>query len=531
MDCRSSMDAWLAVHNLPRMVVFLLVAVSGLGPTARSFGQLRSGRGERVLYQEELAEQRAGERRGSVEPASGQSRRSASGQVVSAAFTDADSVVQPSIPMSASCEGCGSCDACDGLPYEQQIPHGSAGNYGIGCGASGCDGMRCNTCRGGYSWLAPTVTTACPPGCGPLMALWYRLSVRAEVPLYWRRDQGSPILVTTSPAGTGADTAGRLGIPGDPLPNTTSILFGNSVIDDQATAGVRLNLSTWLDPQQCWGLMFRYWNAGDHDVSQSFDSNSFPILARPFLNTEQTDPLLQPDAQLIAFPGDTVGSVRIDASSAVDGLELMLRKQIYQDRFTRVDGLFGYQHMQVEEGLVVFSDTTVTGNLPPLQGANIQVTDRFHTENEFNGVAYGLMSSRHFACWKMETMFRLGAGNLRRKVNISGTTVTSSGGASNTETQGLLARNTNSQPFVDDTFVVLPEAGINFAYCIRPGLDFNIGYNYLLLPKVAQAAQQIDKDLAVNASDPLVGALDPKLVFDERRFWLHSLGLGVQLRY
>ena len=120
---------------------------------------------------------------------------------------------------------------------------------------------------------------------------------------------------------------------------------------------------------------------------------------------------------------------------------------------------------------------------------------------------------------------------MQRRVNISGSTTTTSGGVSNTENQGLLARNTNSQPFVDDTFIVIPELAVNLAYRIRPGLDFNLGYNYMVIPKVAQAAQQLDDDLAVNLSDPLTGALDPALDFDERKFWLHSLGFGLQLRY
>jgi hypothetical protein len=128
-------------------------------------------------------------------------------------------------------------------------------------------------------------------------------------------------------------------------------------------------------------------------------------------------------------------------------------------------------------------------------------------------------------------LVRLGAGNLRREVNIGGSTTTTSAGQSNTVGQGLLARSTNSRSFTDDTFVIVPEVGINFAYCLRPGLDFNVGYNYMLIPKVAQASQQINDNLRVNLSDPLTGALDPGFNFDERAYWLHSLGLGLQLRY
>ena len=53
----------------------------------------------------------------------------------------------------------------------------------------------------------------------------------------------------------------------------------------------------------------------------------------------------------------------------------------------------------------------------------------------------------------------------------------------------------------------------------------------MLIPKIAQASRQLDKDLAVNLSDPLVGSLDPQLDFEEREYWLNSLGLGLQMRY
>lgn len=122
-------------------------------------------------------------------------------------------------------------------------------------------------------------------------------------------------------------------------------------------------------------------------------------------------------------------------------------------------------------------------------------------------------------------------GICRARFNINGTTTTTANGTSQSTTQGLLARNTNDQPFVDDTFVVVPEVGINLACQLRPGLDFTVGYNYMMVPKVAQASQQINDNLAVNLSDPRVGSLDPTLRLNERNYWINSLGLGLQLRY
>ncbi|GAB5403655.1 MAG: hypothetical protein Aurels2KO_18860 [Aureliella sp.] len=352
------------------------------------------------------------------------------------------------------------------------------------------------------------------------------MSVRAEVPLYWRRAAGPPALVTTSPDGTAAGVAGRL-----PESGTTSVLLGGEPLNQDANAGFRLTLGTWLGEGKKFGLMFRYFTAGDQDDTYAFDSMSNAILARPFFNTSVAGNFEQ-DAQLIAFPGDSNGSINVNTMSSVTGVDLTLRRLLYMDRFTRVDWLYGYKNVAIDEGLTINSMTNVTGNVPGLQGASIAVSDAFMTENDFNGVSYGIMSSRHFARWKVDAMFRLGAGNLRRKVNINGsTTTTSAAGAVSSSSEGLLARNTNNQAFMDDTFIVIPEVSVGFAYAIGPGFDVRVGYEFMMLPKVAQASQQINDDLAVNLSDPLVGSLDPALNFDERDYWLQSLGLGLQLRY
>ncbi len=467
-------------------------------------GQLRGGRTQRSLYAEaSAAPAQSGARNAPVRDGA---VRSASGQRPPA-------IVSSSAAMRTVVE---SID--DGY-----VPADDGGGGPLGCDELGCDELGCTACDS-YSELAPTCTSmACSPGCGPLMSLWCRMSVRAEVPLYWRRAMESPALVTTSPTGTDADLAGELGR------TTTQILLGNGKFSDALNAGVRLTLTAPLGSEDRFGLMFRYWNAGSQDEEFNFSSNQFPILARPFRDTS-VNPAVA-NTQLIAFPGDSVGNVRVATTSEVDGLDLTLKRMIYLDRFTRIDWLWGYQHVSIDESLTISSNTNVTGNIPGLQGNSIAVSDRFSTQNDFNGVGYGLMSTRQFACWKMESMFRLGLGNLRRQVNINGSTTTTANGATLTTSQGLLARDTNSRAFSDDTFVVLPEVGINFACMLRPGLDFNVGYNYMLVPKVAQAGQQINSDLAVNLSDPLTGALDPALNFRERGYWINSLGLGLQLRY
>lgn len=511
---------WLrfAAHKLP-IVLTALCLCGWLSGTATA--QLRSGRTTRSLYVDEAPVRSPSARPAAVQSSSGQRSqgRKRPAAVVAASYDDSyDDSYNDTYPESYSDSYSGtartSCDDCGDTSFaseEGTEQYFESDGYAE-CGSLGYGNAGCSSC-GGYSDLAPTCTSmSCSPSNGPLLSLWRRMSVRAEVPLFWRRAMGPPPLVTT-------------GALGD---STTQILLGGSdKLDDTAHAGLRLTFSTWLSADQQYALMFRYWNAGNQDDTFNFSSNQFPTLARPFLNTSGT-PAFQ-DTQLVASPGDSIGDLSVATESKLDGLELTLKRMIYQDRFTRVDWLYGYQHVSIDESLSIFSNTT--GTAPPLLGNSIAVRDTFRTANDFNGVVYGLMSSRQINYWKMETLFRLGLGNLRRKVNIDGTTTTTANGASQSTSQGLLARNTNDHPLVDDTFVVVPEVGINLACQLRPGLDFNVGYNYMLVPKVAQASQQINDNLAVNLSDPLVGALDPSLQLNERKYWINSLGLGLQLRY
>jgi hypothetical protein len=336
------------------------------------------------------------------------------------------------------------------------------------------------------------------------------MSIRAEVPLYWRRAAGPPPLVSTA------------ALPGG------QVLLGNGPLNDEATAGFRLNLSAPITSDGRYGLLFRYWTAGEQDDTFNFSSADFPTLARPFLNTTNNAAGVQ-DTNIIGqnnATNENTGNVAVRARSELDGFNIFLRRLMYRDRFSKVEWLYGYQRLNIGEELSINSNSTVIRNPDPLLiGSSIAVSDNFVTENTFNGVVYGLMASREVGRFKFESTARLGLGNLQRRVDINGSSVT---GGVNQTFQGLLARDTNTGSFKDDTFIVLPEFGISAAYQIRPGLDFNVGYNYMLVPKVAQASRQIDKDLAVSFSNT---ATAPSRDFEERDYWINSLGLGLQWNY
>ncbi len=98
-------------------------------------------------------------------------------------------------------------------------------------------------------------------------------------------------------------------------------------------------------------------------------------------------------------------------------------------------------------------------------------------------MALGLGRFSRLGNWSLDTRFKLGMGNLRRQVTISGSETINS---TFVRPAGLLARATNSDIFIEDTFVVSPEFSIDLGYALTSNLDFSIGYNVLSIPKMAE---------------------------------------------
>jgi hypothetical protein len=350
----------------------------------------------------------------------------------------------------------------------------------------------------------------------------YGLHFRAEATRWDRSGQSLPILVTTSPAATPAVDAGQLGLP------TTSILFGGSDVNGTSNTGGRLTVGTWLDDCESWGLVFRGWDAGALSTEFSTANTQFPIIARPFLNVTSTP---EQDTQLIAYPGTSTGNINVKVDSEIAGADLSLKRLIYVTPHSRWEMLYGLQFISLNESLDIRSNTQIVDPLDIRFPASFALTDSFSTQNQFRGFQIGLQGSKQHGCWYYEGMFRLGLGSMERTITINGQNSITSNGSTTTEAQGLLARFSNSGSFASDTFVVVPEAGLLVGYSLTKNIDLTLGYTAMMLPKVAQAASQVDRDLASNLSNPLSGALRPSFVLNESNYWLSGLNFGAQWRY
>ncbi len=388
-----------------------------------------------------------------------------------------------------------SCDACDSNAC---MPWGISLNGSCG---SGCDGN-------------------CIDPCSPLGLLSRRLYMRAEATSFWGTGQLLPTLVTTSvgnPLAAPAD-AGILGAA-----NTRS-LFGGREVGTSATTGIRYEVGVWLDDCRSRGVLVRMFDTGENDVSLQTDGTRQAVIARNFLDV---GPPREQSVVSVAYPNQTSGSISANLSSNTNGGDLLYRQVFYQDHLGRWDWLAGYQTGRLTESLDIVSNTTSLNAPNPI----LDQQDHFRTRNQFHGATLGLGGEAREGNWFFGGLFKVGLGNMERRVDISGSSRTTVGTDVSTQNQGLLARQTNIGTYRTDTFVLVPELGLHVGYRLTGNLDFTVGYSLLRLPKVVRVTETLDRELASNLSSPLTGELRPSFALTDTHFTLHSLNLGLQWAY
>ena len=398
--------------------------------------------------------------------------------------------IHSSLPvMQGSC----SCDQCLGA-----------------CDSIGCDSMGCRSGRCG--------------GLGLRSGNWFG---SIDLLLMFRRGDRPPPLVTTGPS-TDPDTAGQIGDIG-----TTILVGGDSILRD-VTAGGRLELGLWLDQGQHKSVVFRGWFAGEEVFNFNGSQNEFDVLGRPIVDVSDGQ-VGVPDVQLVVFPNETEGTVSVRGESEVFGADISIRRLTHGQFGGTIDVLYGYQFMRVDESLQInttamsLSDdnTVITAPL----GAVQSLQDRFATKNEFHGGQIGFSTLYRENCWSFRSLFKTGFGSLKRTAILTGETTTSIDGVSSTDSQGLLVRNTNSGRFSDSTFAWAPELDFTLGWQKYPNFDVTVGYHIIGLTDALQPSGTIDPTLAVNASDPLVGAASPQLNLDFRTFYVQGVHFGLQYVY
>ena len=431
-----------------------------------------------------------------------------------------DSLVACDALPASEC-GCGAevCTGCD-------LGCDSPGSCGGSCPSGDC--ATCGELCSPQAWR-PCITL-CTPQDG-----W----VSFEYLGWWQDGMALPPLLTSSSDPNVARTeAGVLGSP------TTQILFGGDDVLDDAFDGGRLRFGLWLDRRHTWAVGAEYFELSSETDSFSAASTGNPILARPFFNTQTG----VEDASLIAFPNVLSGSVGISATSELTGAAVNFRhlrncdqgcgKWLFcgcPDHFcSRTEMLIGYRFLELEESVLISENEVSTD---PNNPGNFDIFDRFQTRSQFNGFDIGWTYRRTRGYWTVDTLLRLGVGNTRQTVTISGQTTIDDPNNQPVQTLpgGILAQTSNIGTFQQDEFTVVPEFNANLGYQLTDHLRLTLGYTFIYWSNVVRPGEHISRDLNPNLlpppANPLTGAQRPAFAFDTTDYWVQGINFGGEIRW
>lgn len=354
----------------------------------------------------------------------------------------------------------------------------------------------------------------------PVAEYWWALP---EFGAFWIRGDRLPPLVTASTPGTSLTAAGVLGLP------STSILGGGDRVNGETRAGGMLTLGTWLDDSQLLALQGRFMIVGGHDSTVAAGSDGSQIIARPFTDAATGAGA----AELVSFPGVVKGTATVTASSGLlYGADVQLVRQMYEVPGLRCDFLFGYRFLYFDENLQI--EENLTSLLPASAGANLVVHDRFATANTFNGGELGVRAELWRGPLTLELLARCAAGNVTRRVHITGdTTITVPATAPAISPGGLLALGSNTGVSMSNHIGFIPELGVTAGFQITRNFRATVGYSALWWTNIVRAGEQADLAVNPNLIPPPVagGPRSPALAVDESNLWLQGVRFGLEFRY
>jgi hypothetical protein len=362
-----------------------------------------------------------------------------------------------------------------------------------------------------------------------------RFYFRAEYLMWWVRPQQIPVLATTSVSPASSPNVaglGGFGFLGDP---STRALIGPGSLGGALQSGMRVRAGYWFDDCGTCGIDGSFFFLGRQSTSTSVNSGAFPVLTRPFFAPN----LGAEFGEIVAFPGFSAGSLRVDSSSFLWGADVNLRHAFWNACDFRFEGFVGYRFLSLTERLgITESITALPGNTTDPPGTQVTVQDRFRTRNLFNGGQVGLAAERNWGRVSLDVRGSVALGDTHQELDVSGSQVrVRPGEAPMVFNGGLLAVGPNLGNFNRDRFSVVPEVTINLGYWVTPTIKVYAGYNFLYWSNVIRPGDQIDRtvDLTFIPNPPagvaFSGQARPQPLFRESDLWVNGIQFGLMGRW
>jgi hypothetical protein len=348
-----------------------------------------------------------------------------------------------------------------------------------------------------------------------------RLNMRAEFLLWWMNNDRVPVLGTTGTPASG----GILGQPG------TTNLFGPGAVDLSNRMGGRFGATLLLDESSGWGVDGNFLFLGQRQSNYLVSSANTPVISRPVfvLNNNQEN------AETVAFPNFSTGSLQVDYNSQFWGYDLNIFKRLCSTCNNTFDLFAGYRFLNLSESIDIMELITAGPLAPDPVGTHVGVTDRFATRNVFNGGQLGACYEGRWGRWFVDVRASVALGANDESISIDGSQVkVRPGQAPQVFTGGLLAALSNVGQYSADRFSVVPDVSVNLGYQFTPYLRGFVGYSFIYWSNVVRPGEQIDRtvDLTFIPNAPSVtptGQRRPAVLEQQSDFWAQGINFGFQL--
>ncbi len=356
--------------------------------------------------------------------------------------------------------------------------------------------------------------------------------------LQWTtRGMNTPPLVTTASPTDPEGTRAALGF------GSTRIRFGPGNVLGGLNPGARFTVGYNFDPCGLCAIEGSFFFLGRKKDHAYFDSNTNPVIGRPFFNintgVQDRELTTSPGTQ----PGDVfsgAGTLKIDMSTSLLGAEVNHRRLIWCGHGFQVTGLVGFRYLDLSDHLGIREDVAVLRAIPGVAFANDQILvfDRFDTQNRFFGGQIGAQAEWRNGRWVFEGKAKFAIGSTFQSVNIDGgQRIASANGNVQNFRGGLYALPSNIGHHSQSRFGFAPEFGMKVGFQVTDSMRVFAGYDLLYWSSVLRAGDQIDQALDANqvpnsgAPFPAATQRRPIVPYRATSYFAHGLIAGVDFRY
>lgn len=348
--------------------------------------------------------------------------------------------------------------------------------------------------------------------------------------LWFTQSAPMPPMLTTGPMSE-LGPSGRPGVLGNP---GTQTLIGGTM-GFVPSSGVRVTGGIWLDEEQQFGLEGSYLllpqQTNAYTYSGSGQIGSAP-LSVPYFNAQ----IGAPDSTGVAVPGAFSGTATLWGASSFQTAEVNMLHRIGQWKNFSVDGLLGYRWGLLDE---VMQYSTTSTNLDPSDSAEIQTTDRFHSQNSLYAGQIGLRLHRDYGRFALGGGVKLAMGSMVEVTKINGAAYTNLFTPDQIQAfpGGYFAQPTNQGYHRENRFAVMPELGFNGSVRLLDRVKLNMGYNFLFLSEVARPGDQISTTINPSQSNqsfsgtppaPMIGQPAPLFTPISSQYFAHGFNFGLE---